>query len=235
MNHSETLNELAAALAKAQGAFQNPKKNREVKVTSKRTGAQYKFSYATFDEIVDCVRKPLADNGLAFTQGVNGAAITTMLLHASGQWLSTELPIKIGDADNAAQAMGSAITYAKRYAITAMLGIASEEDDDANAADGNVIDQSRYRESPPPQHSAKRNGNGGAHTPGNIDTGTRASAAETYVEQSIAKLKAMKTNEEMATWWKAAAKHIGKLEENHPALHDRLVTAYEAAFERGAP
>ena len=234
MNRSEAINELAAALSKAQGAFENPKKNREVRVTSKRTGATYKFSYATFDEIVDCIRKPLADNGLSFTQGVNGAVITTMLLHASGQWLSTELPIKAGEADNAAQAMGSAITYAKRYALTAMLGIASEEDDDGNAADGNVIDQSRYSDtqkraaSKPPATPT-----GASHKPGNLDQSTRNGAAEQWAEQFAGKMKACRSIEERRALWDASAKYLDRLETGSPDLHARLLDTYGELQDAG--
>lgn len=147
MNRSEQINELAAALAKAQGSFPAIEKNRQVTVKSEK--GSYKFWYATLDHIVDGIRKPLSDNGLAYVQAIiqsdREMLCETMLMHASGQFITTQLPVKYADQKNNAQALGSAITYAKRYSLTAMLGIVADEDDDGNAADGNEIQDSQYR------------------------------------------------------------------------------------------
>lgn len=151
MNRSEQINELAAALAKAQGAFPSIEKNRTVTVKTK-TGGSYKFAYATLDNIVDGIRKPLSENGLSYVQAIitsdREMLCETMLMHSSGQFLTTQLPVKFSSSENNAQALGSAITYAKRYSLTAMLGIVADEDDDANAADGNHIEDSQYRGRP---------------------------------------------------------------------------------------
>ena len=156
MNRSEQINELAAALAKAQGAFPAIEKNREVTVRSEK--GSYKFWYATLDNIVDGIRKPLSENGLSYVQAIiqsdREMLCETMLMHASGQFITTQLPVKYADQKNNAQALGSAITYAKRYALTAMLGIVADEDDDGNAADGNQIEGSQYRKAPANEVSA---------------------------------------------------------------------------------
>ena len=141
MHTSEQINEIAAALAKAQGAMIQPSKNRTVRVQTK-TGGSYTFDYATFDEILRAVQKPLAENGIAFVQAPRISEsgkleIITRLIHSSGQWIECALPIMVGESGN--QAMGSAISYGKRYALCAMLGVAAEEDDDGNAAQGNTI------------------------------------------------------------------------------------------------
>ena len=132
------IDQLATALAKAQAVITNPARNREVEVRTK-TGGSYKFRYATLDAIIDAIRKPLTDNGLWFTQTLeNGDGkyrLVTTLLHSSGQSLRSETPLLLQDAGN--QAFGSALTYMRRYALTAMLGVAADEDDDGNAADGN--------------------------------------------------------------------------------------------------
>lgn len=153
METSERIDELAAALAKAQGEFTNPHKNRDVKVRMK-AGGEYTFAYATFDAILDVVRKPLADNGLSLIQSLGtdakGDVVITRLMHASGQWV--QFPTPIFCAENGAQAFGSGITYAKRYAITALLVIASDEDDDGNAASGNQAtakDRAPRKSAPP--------------------------------------------------------------------------------------
>lgn len=150
MNRSEQINELAGALAKAQGAFPSIEKNRQVTVQPKDSNKRaYKFWYATLDNIVEGIRKPLSENGLSYVQAIitsdREMLCETMLMHSSGQFLTTQLPVKIATGDNSAQSLGSAITYAKRYSLTAMLGIVADEDDDGNAADGNHIEESQYR------------------------------------------------------------------------------------------
>jgi hypothetical protein len=129
------LGPLAAALAKAQMAFPVVTRSKTVRVTTK-TGGSYTFSYAPLDVILDAVRKPLADNGLAVVQLLDREALVTMLLHESGAFLEARTPIP-ATAD--VQNFGSAITYLRRYALQALLGIAAEEDDDGNSASGNQV------------------------------------------------------------------------------------------------
>jgi hypothetical protein len=140
METSEAINEIAEALVKAQTAIKAPTKNREVEVKM-RTGGKYKFRYATLDSVIEHVRKPLTENGLWFIQTAASredvAVMETMLMHKSGQWIKGEQPLRIDGQGN--QEVGSAVTYAKRYGLCAMLGLAADEDDDANAADGNAV------------------------------------------------------------------------------------------------
>ena len=138
---SDNLGELIGALSKAQAEFKPIEKNRTVDVMT-RTGGTYRFRYATLDTILEAVRKPLADHGLAITQLItlrNGIPILqTLLLHQSGQWVSSEAQIIHTGAN---QEFGSALSYMRRYAISAILNIASQEDDDANIAEGNHIQE----------------------------------------------------------------------------------------------
>lgn len=132
---SAEIKDLACALAKAQAVMENPKKSHTAKVVSVRTGAKYSYHYADLAEVIDAVRKPLAEHGLAFTQIVTVSGtqpiLLTRLLHESGQWLqSAYLLPKVASA----QDMGSAITYARRYSLCAILGIAAEDDEDGEAA-----------------------------------------------------------------------------------------------------
>jgi hypothetical protein len=128
MNRSEQINELAAALAKAQGAIESAPKDSE--------NPFFKSHYADLAAVWSVARKPLSDNGLSVTQhpAADGNLVTveTGLLHASGQWLSSQLTMTAKDASP--QAIGSCITYARRYALASTLGIASEDDDDGNSA-----------------------------------------------------------------------------------------------------
>jgi hypothetical protein len=139
MSEQNQTNELASALAKAQALFTNPERNREVKVTMKG-GGSYVFKYATLDSIMDMVRGPLGDNGLAITHimslAPDGWVCAARLLHASGQSVECPVPILVSQDANA-QAWGSAITYAKRYGLCALLAITAEEDNDGNGACGN--------------------------------------------------------------------------------------------------
>lgn len=131
---SNDLGPLATALAKAQSDFATVTRDKTVTVTTK-SGGSYKFSYAPLETILAAVRKPLSDNGLVLVQILNEAALETTLLHESGASLSG----RIGLPDtNDIQGFGSAVTYLRRYAIQAMLGIAAEDDDDGNQAAGNT-------------------------------------------------------------------------------------------------
>lgn len=134
---AHALGPLAAALAKAQMAFPTIVRDKRVTVTSKKTGGSYSFTYAPLDSILAAVRAPLAANGLVLVQMLDGGHLVTTLLHDSGGFLSgrVELPMLTDDI----QGLGSAITYLRRYAIQAVLGIAAEDDDDGNRAAGNRV------------------------------------------------------------------------------------------------
>lgn len=127
LSESPAINELAAALAKAQGAFSNPEKDRR--------NPHFGNSYATLGAVIETTRKALADNGLSLTQTVGGQPpfLRTRLLHSSGQWIASEVPLFM--AGKGSQVFGSEMTYMRRYAVCALLNIApAEGDDDGNAA-----------------------------------------------------------------------------------------------------
>lgn len=155
MKTSEHINELAAALAKAQGTFTNPPRNRAVKVTLK-AGGNYTFHYTTLDCIIDMIRPGLSANGLSFVQSVgldtDWVIVGTRLMHSSGQWIEDELPVKPDGFGP--QQIGSAITYGKRYLLTALLGVASDEDDDGNLGSGHTSEE--MQRSPPPKRNGKK-------------------------------------------------------------------------------
>lgn len=135
MDKSEEIDKLAIALAKFQGALEQPSLNSEVKVRTK-TGGEYKFKYADLSECKRAAKQPLADNELSVCQLIeDDYSIRTILLHSSGQWISSKVRMPSNTAD--AQSIGSAITYAKRYAFCAILGIVADDDEDANIASGN--------------------------------------------------------------------------------------------------
>lgn len=147
MKTSDSIKSLVSALAKAQSEFPVIPKSKTVSVTSKRTGAKYTFDYAPLEVILHSIRPVLKNNGLAFIQSVSGDALTTMLLHSSGEWIESD-PLPIRAMEDGPQALGSAITYGRRYGLTSMLGIVTEDDDDGNAAEGNSATKSERGSGP---------------------------------------------------------------------------------------
>ena len=146
MDKSEEIDKLAIALAKFQGSLEQPSLNSEVKVRTK-TGGEYKFKYADLSECKRAAKQPLADNELSVCQLIeDDYSILTILLHSSGQWISSKVRMPSNTAD--AQSIGSAITYAKRYAFCAILGIVADDDDDANIASGNTAQKEQPKEQP---------------------------------------------------------------------------------------
>jgi len=128
---SPTIAALATALAKAQAAFTSIARARTADVQSK-TGASYSYRYAELCTVLDAVRGALAANGLAIVQRPRHRELETLIVHESGEWLSSLTPILVGDSVGP-QTYGSALTYARRYGLMALLGLASEDDDGAAA------------------------------------------------------------------------------------------------------
>ena len=129
---SETIGALAAALAKAQGEISPAMKDRTAKIT--QTAG---YEYATLTSLWESARAALSKNGLAVTQVTNFDAngeivLLTTLLHSSGEWIGGVYPIRT--ADQKPQTLGSALTYARRYAFGALVGLTSDDDDDGNGA-----------------------------------------------------------------------------------------------------
>lgn len=128
MKTSESIDQLAAALATAQGEFDPVKKN--------KINPHFKNHYADLSSIFEATRPALSKHGIAFTQAPyiyeGRATILTKLLHKSGQWIETELSLKL--TQDTPQGAGSTITYAKRYSASSILGVDAEDDDDAEGA-----------------------------------------------------------------------------------------------------
>lgn len=127
MNTSETINEIAAALSKAQSEVKNPSFN--------RVNPHFKSKYADLGEVLSVVRPALSKYGIALMQmtdfGENGIVLHTRLTHSSGQWIESTYPVSnLGTH----QAMGAALTYAKRQALSAIVGVAGEDDTDGEDA-----------------------------------------------------------------------------------------------------
>ena len=149
MRTSEQTHDLVAALAKARVDFAPIVRTKTVTVKSDR--GSYHFSYAPLEDILAAVTEALSAHGLVLVSGIDqgadgGVVLSTRLMHASGQWL--ESCVHVGRHAKM-QEMGSSLTYARRYAITGLLGISADNDDDANAADGNTVTAQTARHRPP--------------------------------------------------------------------------------------
>lgn len=148
---SESIKELATALSKAQGQIKGALKD--------SANPFFKSKYADLASVVEAIREPLATNGLSYVQiahdAESSAKIETLILHSSGEWLSCgAVSVPVSKAD--AQGFGSAMTYARRYSLSAAFGVAPE-DDDGNAAAkaapkvGAIVDQELATEGMPPE------------------------------------------------------------------------------------
>src|SRR5713101_4017295 len=135
---SETVAALASALAKAQAELVNPEKSLTATIRTGRAGeGERAFRYAPLSSGLDIVRKTLGQHEIATVQttAIDQAAgivnLTTMLAHASGEWIASDWPVcQIADMASP-QRMGAALTYARRYALFTLVGIAGEDDLDA--------------------------------------------------------------------------------------------------------
>ena len=135
---SETIGAIAAALAKAQAELTNPEKSLVATIRPSGPGeAERSFRYAPLSSGLDIVRKTLGQHEIATVQttAIDQTAgvvnLTTVLAHASGEWISSDWPVcAISETANPHR-MGAALTYARRYALFTLVGIAGEDDIDA--------------------------------------------------------------------------------------------------------
>ena len=135
MNQTESIKTLLESMAKAQAEFTTLPKNTD----------GYGYKYTDLDTVISYIRPIMAKHNLAFMQTLTALeghtpAITTRIFHTTGEWLedTTPLPSVQVAKGNAAQNLGAAITYMKRYTLCAMLGISSDEDVDGKTAPGDT-------------------------------------------------------------------------------------------------
>lgn len=126
--HSDSISNLATGLAAAQADITAAEKN--------ATNPFFKSKYADLDSVWSAIRKPLTSNGLSVIQAPETTdgefTMMTMLCHKSGEWVKNSFTFPLGKSD--IQGLGSAITYARRYGLCAIVGVTADEDDDGNNA-----------------------------------------------------------------------------------------------------
>jgi hypothetical protein len=130
LTSSETIGAIAPALIKAQSQMQG--------ISKEGKNPAFKSKYVTLDSILDTLRPILTSNGLMLTQGsqqpetMQTVTVESRIIHTSGEWISTTVTIPVTKPD--AHGLGSALTYGRRYSVSALLAISADEDDDANGA-----------------------------------------------------------------------------------------------------
>ena len=131
MNKSESIKNIAGALVKFQASVS--------KVAKEANNPFFKSKYASLANILDTIQKPLSECGLAISQFPDANALTTIILHAdSGEWMESSYVMPVAK-QNDPQAMGSAITYARRQSIGSILNLNIDDDDDGEKAMGRQI------------------------------------------------------------------------------------------------
>ena len=213
MNHSEQLNEIAGALAKAQAKIKSAIKS--------NTNPHFRSKYADLASVKDACSDALSGNDIAVVQahGFEGDrfVLTTRLIHKSGQWLESVYLIKPVKEDP--QGYASATTYARRIALSSMVGVVADEDDDGNAASN---------------HRQETSVSAPVLLPKPADKGK---AAETYVYSAIKAIGAMTNPHDIDAWYAAEAEKIAKLKLGYPDQYRELMagmTAQRAAVSKVA-
>lgn len=149
MNKSESIVELSKALAKFQEEVKQPLKD--------KNNPFFKSKYVPLENVVEAITDVAPKNGLSLVQWAlndeNGrVGVATMLMHESGEWIEFDAVHMKADKETA-QGAGALITYLKRYSLSAVFGITSDQDDDGNGASGNV-NKNAPRQTPPKQIAA---------------------------------------------------------------------------------
>jgi ERF superfamily protein len=211
---SETIGTIAAALAKAQAQLVNPEKSLVGTIRSDRSGgAERAFRYAPLSSGLDIVRKTLSQHEIATVQttAIDETAgivrLSTVLAHASGEWIASDWPVCAITDTATPHRMGTALTYARRYALFTLVGIAGEDDLDApdlitpTTPDANsAFEKAKGHLNGGPAQSRELSSRrlGIASTRSNSRLDPEASAR--LRDQLIAELKKLNSGEEAAEW-----------------------------------
>ena len=215
---SETIGTIAAPLAKAQGELTNPEKSLTATIRSDGPGAaERSFRYAPLSSGLDIVRKTLSQHEIATVQttAIDQTAgivnLTTVLAHASGEWIASDWPVCAISETTTPHRMGAALTYARRYALFTLVGIAGE--DDLDAPDLNAPMPGGSGAEKPAATSQGRLNGGQSHRahqiPGRRGAKVNAKPAKPILgpeelaalrDQLMAELKAVASADDATTW-----------------------------------
>jgi hypothetical protein len=207
---SETIGTIAAALAKAQAQLVNPEKSLVGTIRSDQAGASERsFRYAPLSSGLDIVRKTLSQHKIATVQttAIDETAgivrLSTVLAHASGEWIASDWPVCAISDTAAPHRMGAALTYARRYALFTLVGIAGEDDLDAPDL---VAPTPASSLSKAPKPNSRTDRNGGNHRPsaGAANRGCQselsAALSASLRDELLREIESLKTGDEAALW-----------------------------------
>lgn len=214
---SQSISSLAAALAKAQIDLVNPEKSLTATIRLAGPGrAEQTFSYASLSSGLDIVRKTLGQHEIATVQttAMDQAAgiinLTTILVHASGEWIASDWPVCPISETATPHRMGAALTYARRYALFTLVGIAGEDDLDAPDLAGPANSNSKLESEGPYPDPIKRNGNRAHRLPAKIsrqrpgtdpiEAALGAAGSAELRSQLLAELSHLKSDDDAALW-----------------------------------
>jgi ERF superfamily len=204
---SETIGTIAAALAKAQAQLINPEKSLTGTIRSDGAdGAKRSFRYAPLSSGLDIVRKTLSQHEIATVQTTSIdetsgiVRLSTVLAHASGEWIASDWPVCAISDTAAPHRMGAALTYARRYALFTLVGIAGEDDLDAP----DLLVPAPVT-SPPkePKDDSKRATNGGRHPrpkPSPVKTELSLALSGSLRDELLREIESLNGNDEAALW-----------------------------------
>ncbi len=209
---SESIGAIAGALAKAQAELINPEKSLTGTIRSPfvREGERI-FRYAPLSSGLEIVRKALGQHEIATVQttSIDSEAglirLTTVLAHSSGQWISSDWPVCPVSETAAPHRMGTALTYARRYALFTLVGIAGEDDLDAPDL---PVSQATRSEVEAPAHGGPTNGVGGSPAPSPLRWRNRISTppvlsptdSATLREQLLSEVRGIDSADQAAAW-----------------------------------
>jgi hypothetical protein len=210
---SETIGTIAAALAKAQAQLVNPEKSLTGTIRSDGSGGPERFfRYAPLSSGLDIVRKTLSQHEIATVQttSIDETAgivrLSTVFAHASGEWIASEWPVCAIAETATPHRMGAALTYARRYALFSLVGIAGEDDLDApdliaptTPALKTEAGKTKDRLNGSPNYPSQEQRNSHQKVFNSART-LEPKASEVLRDQLIAQLKALNSAEEAADW-----------------------------------
>ena len=211
---SETIGTIAAALAKAQAQLINPEKSLTGTIRSGATGeAERLFRYAPLSSGLDIVRKTLSQHEIATVQttSIDETAgivrLSTVLAHASGEWIASDWPVCAIAETATPHRMGAALTYARRYGLFTLVGIAGEDDLDApdliaptTPAPKTEAGKTKDRLNGGPNYQSQGQSRNGQQKVVNAARTLEPKASEVLRDQLIAQLKGLNSTEEAANW-----------------------------------
>src|SRR5215831_3119467 len=207
---SEMIGTIAAALAKAQAQLVNPEKSLVGTIRSDETGtSERSFRYAPLSSGLDIVRKTLSQHEIATVQttsideSVGIVRLSTVLAHASGEWIASDWPVCAISETVAPHRMGAALTYARRYALFTLVGIAGEDDLDAPDL---VAPTPATSLSKTPKPNSKTDGKGGNHRPSaraanrGCQSELSAALSASLRDELLREIESLKTGDDAALW-----------------------------------